>query len=112
MNKKVLTLCAGVLLVGGSAIFTVNAMNAGNEKVQTTYVVKANAEGVAGYKLSVVKEASYTWSLIKGDVYYLSPEDGYFLAKDGSIKSIKTSTPDQVTILEDLSISFEFKHLF
>ena len=109
MNKKVLTLCAGVLLVGGSAIFTVNAMNAGNEKVQTTYVVKANAEGVAGYKLSVVKEASYTWSLIKGDVYYLSPEDGYFLAKDGSIKSIKTSTPDQVTILEDLSISFDGK---
>ena len=109
MNKKVLTLCAGVLLVGGSAIFTVNAMNAGNEKVQTTYVVKANAEGVAGYKLSVVKEASYTWSLVKGDVYYLSPEDGYFLAKDGSIKSIKTSTPDQVTILEDLSISFDGK---
>ena len=109
MNKKVLTLCAGVLLVGGSAIFTVNAMNAGNEKVQTTYVVKANAEGVAGYELSVVKEASYTWSLIKGDVYYLSPEDGYFLAKDGSIKSIKTSTPDQVTILEDLSISFDGK---
>ena len=109
MNKKVLTLCAGVLLVGGSAIFTVNAMNAGNEKVQTTYVVKANAEGVAGYELSVVKEASYTWSLVKGDVYYLSPEDGYFLAKDGSIKSIKTSTPDQVTILEDLSISFDGK---
>ena len=109
MNKKVLTLCAGVLLVGGSAIFTVNAMNAGNEKVQTTYVVKANAEGVAGYELSVVKEASYTWSLIKGDVYYLSPEDGYFLAKDGFIKSIKTSTPDQVTILEDLSISFDGK---
>ena len=109
MNKKVLTLCAGVLLVGGSAIFTVNAMNAGNEKVQTTYVVKANAEGVAGYELATAKEPSYTWSLVKGDVYYLSPVDGYFLAKDGSIKSIKTSTPDQVTILEDLSISFDGK---
>ena len=107
MNKKVLTLCAGVLLVGGSAVFTVNAVNAGNGKAQTAYVVKANAEGVAGYELSVVEEASYTWSLVKGDVYYLSPVDGYFLAKDGSIKSIKTSTPDKVTILTDLSISFD-----
>ena len=109
MNKKVLTLCAGVLLVGGSAVFTVNAVNTGNGKAQTAYVVKANAEGVAGYELSVVEKASYTWSLVKGDVYYLSPVDGYFLAKDGSIKSIKTSTPDQVTILEDLSISFDGK---
>ena len=107
MNKKVLTLCAGVLLVGGSAVFTVNAVNAGNGKAQTAYVVKANAEGVAGYELSVVEKASYTWSLVKGDVYYLSPVDGYFLAKDGSIKSIKTSTPDKVTILTDLSISFD-----
>ena len=107
MNKKVLTLCAGVLLVGGSAVFTVNAVNAGNGKAQTAYVVKANAEGVAGYELSVVEKASYTWSLVKGDVYYLSPVDGYFLAKDGSIKSIKTSTPDKITILTDLSISFD-----
>ena len=112
MNKKVLTLCAGVLLVGGSAIFTVNAMNAGNEKVQTTYVVKANAEGVAGYELaSEVGDASYTWSLMpmegnNGD-YYLSPVEGYFMASDGSIKSIKTSKPEKVTILADLSISFD-----
>ncbi len=107
MNKKVLTLCAGVLLVSGSAVFTVNALNAGGEKVQTAYVVKANAEGVAGYELSVVKEASYTWSLIKGDVYYLSPVEGYFLASDGSIKSVANSTPEQITILADLSLSFD-----
>ena len=116
MNKKVLTLCAGVLLVGGSAIFTVNAMNAGNEKAQTAYVVKANAEGVAGYELSVVKEASYTWSLVKIDgttnEYYLSPIKGYFLASDGSIKSVATSKPEKVSIMAEndantpLAISF------
>ena len=107
MNKKVLTLCAGVLLVSGSAVFTVNALNAGGEKVQTAYVVKADAEDVAGYELSVVKEASYTWSLIKGDVYYLSPMEGYFLASDGSIKSVANSTPEKITILADLSLSFD-----
>ena len=111
MNKKVLTLCAGVLLVGGSAVFTVNAVNAGNGKAQTAYVVKANAEGVAGYELSVVEKASYTWSLVKiegTETYYLSPEKGYFLASDGSIKSVATSKPEVVSIMDQTcAISFD-----
>ncbi len=100
MNKKVLTLCAGVLLVGGSTVFTVNALNAGIEKVQTTYVAQA-ADEVAGYLL---KEAGANdeiavWHLIKNDEnYFLAPDaDGkWFLdLTDGQIKevaSVKTPT--------------------
>ena len=93
MNKKVLTLCAGVLLVGGSTVFTVNALNAGNEKVQTTYVAQA-ADEVAGYLL---KEAGANdeiavWHLIKNDEnYFLAPDaDGkWFLdLTDGQIKEV------------------------
>ena len=93
MNKKVLTLCAGVLLVGGSTVFTVNALNAGIEKVQTTYVAQA-ADEVAGYLL---KEAGANdeiavWHLIKnGENYYLAPDaDGkWFLdLTDGQIKEV------------------------
>ena len=93
MNKKVLTLCAGVLLVGGSTVFTVNALNAGIEKVQTTYVAQA-ADEVAGYLL---KEAGANdeiavWHLIKnGENYFLAPDaDGkWFLdLTDGQIKEV------------------------
>ena len=57
MNKKVLTLCAGVLLVSGSAVFTVNALNAGNESAQTVVVpqTKATESGVKGYALKTAQ---------------------------------------------------------
>ena len=103
MNKKVLTLCAGVLLVGGSAVFTVNAVNAGNDGIQSTYVAKATTETntIAGYELSTEEvDDPAIWSLVKTTGgYYLSPATGYFLASDGSIKSIETSEPEFVTLV-------------
>ena len=111
MNKKVLTLCAGVLLVGGSAIFTVNAMNAGNEKVQSTYVATKATDAVAGYELVKATDAvsANVWSLVKKEnKFYLSPVNGYYLAANGSI----TSTPAEVKLLEDGSISFDGKNAY
>ena len=93
MNKKVLTLCAGVLLVGGSTVFTVNALNAGIEKVQTTYVAQA-ADEVAGYLLKEAEanDEIAVWHLIKnGENYFLAPDaDGkWFLdLTDGQIKEV------------------------
>ena len=116
MNKKVLTLCAGVLLVGGSAIFTVNAMNASNEKVQSTYVATKATGAVAGYELEKANDAvsADVWSLVKtGEKYYLSPATGYFLASDGSIKSIETSTIEAVKLLSSTgAVSFDGKNAF
>ena len=111
MNKKVLTLCAGVLLVGGSAIFTVNAMNAGNEKVQSTYVATKATNAVAGYELVKATGAvpANVWSLVKKDnKFYLSPVNGYYLAANGSI----TSTPAEVKLLTDGSISFDGENAY
>ena len=94
MNKKVLTLCAGVLLVGGSAIFTVNAMNAGNEKAQVvTYAVQAEDGEIAGYKLvtSDAADAAKWWLTKSGDKYYIATEKGsewYLDLSDGLIKKI------------------------
>ena len=103
MNKKVLTLCAGVLLVSGSAVFTVNALNVGNDGIQSTYVAKATTETntIAGYELSTEEvDDPAIWSLVKTTGgYYLSPATGYFLASDGSIKSIETSEPELVTLV-------------
>ncbi len=103
MNKKVLTLCAGVLLVSGSAVFTMNALNVGNDGIQSTYVAKATTETntIAGYELSTDEvDNPAIWSLVKTTGgYYLSPATGYFLASDGSIKSIETSEPELVTLV-------------
>ncbi len=97
MNKKVLTLCAGVLLVGGSTVFTVNALNAGNEGVQTTaYVAQAKTDAettIAGYEL--VKASSETtdvavWSIKEENQQkYLICNKDYYLSKDG-ITTVKT----------------------
>ena len=99
MNKKVLTLCAGVLLVSGSAVFTVNALNAGGEKVQTAYVANANAEegAIAGYtKIDVATEdaATNVWHLVKKTIagqeaYCLSPNgtDEFFLNEKGELQT-------------------------
>ena len=111
MNKKVLTLCAGVLLVSGSAVFTVNALNAGGEKVQTAYVVKANAEGVAGYtKIAPTEDATKAalWHLVKmgeEERYYLAPNgtEAYSLNADGNLQI----DPVEVFILNDGRISFD-----
>ena len=87
MNKKVLTLCAGVLLVGGSAIFTVNALNAGNGQAPVAaYVAQAEADA-AGYNLVNVPDVTSTgvaiWSV--DDKNHLSPKEGWYVAADGSI---------------------------
>ena len=87
MNKKVLTLCAGVLLVGGSAVFTVNAVNAGNGQAPVAaYVAQAEADA-AGYNLVNVPDVTSTgvaiWSV--DDKNHLSPKEGWYVAADGSI---------------------------
>ena len=112
MNKKVLTLCAGVLLVSGSAVFTVNALNAGGEKVQTAYVADLRAGSVVGYNLVAAdpeaEAADVTiWSLVEtkegSGKYYLSPKEGYYVAKDGTIvEGTKGVTkPATVTIMSN-----------
>ena len=87
MNKKVLTLCAGVLLVSGSAVFTVNALNAGNGQAPVAaYVAQAEADA-AGYNLVNVSDVTSTkvaiWSV--DDKNHLSPKEGWYVAADGSI---------------------------
>ena len=102
MNKKVLTLCAGVLLVGGSTVFTVNALNAGNEGVQTTaYVAQAKTDAettIAGYELVKASEdAANTavWSLKKENKeWHLIYNGSYYLNADGISK-----TPASITLM-------------
>ena len=113
MNKKVLTLCAGVLLVGGSAVFTVNAVNAGNGKAQTAaYVADLRAGEVVGYgKIVPVTDPEATttqWSLVKKNEtqYYLSPAKGWYVTKDYSIKPVEGNDPDVITIDEDGFLRF------
>ena len=113
MNKKVLTLCAGVLLVGGSAVFTVNAVNAGNGQAPVAaYVAQANAvEGaIAGYtEIAVAEDASNAamWHLVQmGETgkYYLAPNgtEAYSLNAEGELQT----TPVEISILSDGSLSF------
>ena len=110
MNKKVLTLCAGVLLVGGSAIFTVNAVNAGNGKAQTAYVADLRAGEVVGYGEIVPADADAAtnqWSLVSTTGgYYLSPATGWYVAKDYTIRPVEGNTPDIITIDEDGFLKF------
>ena len=124
MNKKVLTLCAGVLLVGGSAVFTVNAVNAGNEGPRVAYVADLRAGAVVGYNLveadPEAEAADVTiWSLIEtkegSKKYYLSPKDGYYVAKDGTIvEGTKGVTkPATVTIMskdDNYAVSLDGKN--
>ena len=98
MNKKVLTLCAGVLLVGGSTVFTVNALNAGNVKAQSAYVMAAETaseEGtVTGYEISTAEksDAAAIWTVAESSdgTYGLTLGNGFGLnanaelVKDGT----------------------------
>ena len=98
MNKKVLTLCAGVLLVGGSTVFTVNALNAGNVKAQSAYVMAAETaseEGtVTGYEISTAEksDAAAIWTVAESSdgTYELTLGNGFGLnanaelVKDGT----------------------------
>ena len=98
MNKKVLTLCAGVLLVGGSTVFTVNALNAGNVKAQSAYVMAAETaseEGtVTGYEISTAEksDAPAIWTVAESSdgTYELTLGNGFGLnanaelVKDGA----------------------------
>ncbi len=96
MNKKVLTLCAGVLLVGGSAVFTVNAVNAGNGKAEVV-AYAAQADEVAGYKLITSDNVQGTawWLAQSGENYYITVKgkdgkagDWYLDLTDGLIKKV------------------------
>ena len=83
MNKKVLTLCAGVLLVGGSAVFTVNAVNAGNENVPVV-AYAAELRATTGYTLDVVTSGKAdVWTLTKEG--YLSPVPGWYVGANKEI---------------------------
>ena len=98
MNKKVLTFCAGVLLVGGSTVFTVNALNAGNVKAQSAYVMAAETaseEGtVTGYEISTAEksDAAAIWTVAESSdgTYELTLGNGFGLnanaelVKDGT----------------------------
>ena len=111
MNKKVLTLCAGVLLVGGSAVFTVNAVNAGNGKAQTAYVADLRAGEVVGYgKIVPVTDPEATttqWSLVSTTAgCYLSPASGWYVTKDYTIKPVEGNAPDIITIDEEGFLRF------
>ena len=99
MNKKVLTLCAGVLLVGGSAVFTVNAVNAGNGKAQTAYVGELRA--ATGYTLEVAGENATTsiWSLTvtekKGSLSFTAEGKSWYLTPDGIQSTVKEFTLEE-----------------
>ena len=109
MNKKVLTLCAGVLLVSGSAVFTVNALNVGNEGPRTTYVAKANAE-VAGYLLQQAgaDDETAVWYLKEnGKERYLAPDaegDWFLDLSDGAIKKVAADKKNVTNVVLDKKV--------
>ena len=112
MNKKVLTLCAGVLLVGGSAVFTVNAVNAGNDGAQTTYVAQLKSGAVTGYKLVTTQaEDAPTWWLTKsGENYYLATAQGsgwYLDFSDGLIKEVPADGKVPSVPMEEGAVSLD-----
>ena len=102
MNKKVLTLCAGVLLVSGSAVFTMNALNVGNEGVQTAaYVAQAKTDAettIAGYELVKASDEATdvaVWSLKKENKeWHLIVNGSYYFNADGISK-----TPAAITLM-------------
>ena len=104
MNKKVLTLCAGVLLVGGSTVFTVNAINAGNGAPTTVVTPQTKAaEEVKGYALETAsltekqleKSSNRAWE-ITSDNYLKVKDAEWYLSANGQLvndtdKAIKLS---------------------
>ncbi len=109
MNKKVLTLCAGVLLVSGSAVFTVNALNAGNGGAQTTVVTPQTkaADEVKGYALTpasltekeLEKASNRAWEITSNS--YLKVKDAeWYLNANGQLvndtdEAIKLSVSEE-----------------
>ncbi len=115
MNKKVLTLCAGVLLVSGSAVFTMNALNVGNEKAQSTYVAAIStraADGViTGYDLvytATKEEAQASWKVVVNEgSYKLMVDENFGLTADAQIvkgESISSFKINALGIIEGLTI--------
>ena len=115
MNKKVLTLCAGVLLVSGSAVFTMNALNVGNEKAQSTYVAAIStraADGViTGYDLvytATKGEAQASWKVVVNEgSYKLMVDENFGLTADAQIvkgESISSFKINALGIIEGLTI--------
>ena len=111
MNKKVLTLCAGVLLVGGSTVFTVNAINAGNGAPTTVVTPQTKAaEEVKGYALETAsltekqleKSSNRAWEVTSDS--YLKVKDtkeNWYLGTNGQIvsdadKAIKLSASEEL----------------
>ena len=116
MNKKVLTLCAGVLLVSGSAVFTVNALNAGNGKAQVV-AYAAQADEVTGYKLvtTTAEDAPAWWLTKSGENYYLATAKGsdwYLDFSDGLIKKIPADGKVSFVSLEEGAVSLNGQTLY
>ena len=113
MNKKVLTLCAGVLLVSGSAVFTVNALNAGNGAPTTVVTPQTKAtDEVKGYALAptsltekqLEKASNRAWEVTSDNSdNYLKVKDAegdWYLGENGQIvsdvaKAIKLSVSEE-----------------
>ena len=108
MNKKVLTFCAGVLLVGGSTVFTVNAINAGNGAPTTVVTPQTKAaEEVKGYALETAsltekqleKSSNRAWE-ITSDNYLKVKDAEWYLSANGQLvndtdKAIKLSVSEE-----------------
>ena len=83
MNKKVLTLCAGVLLVSGSAVFTMNALNVGNEKAQSTYVAAISTRAAGDVVSYTLQTATYSNELTPNWALETATEEGQSYLKVG-----------------------------
>ena len=110
MNKKVLTLCAGVLLVGGSTVFTVNAVNAGNGAPTTVVTPQTKAtDEVKGYALAptsltekqLEKASNRAWEVTSDNYLKVKDAEGdWYLGENGQIvsdvaKAIKLSVSEE-----------------
>ena len=122
MNKKVLTLCAGVLLVGGSTVFTVNALNAGNVKAQSTYVTavatRAADNVITGYELGTAtkSEAQASWEVVVNEgSYKLMVSEDFGLTANAQIvkgEGISSFKIDEMGVIEGLTINEKNVALF
>ena len=102
MNKKVLTLCAGVLLVSGSAVFTMNALNVGNENAPVV-AYAAELRATTGYTLGPVTSGeTNVWTLTKEG--YLSPVEDWYVGENnvivkGTEKAVKFTIDEKTSVL-------------
>ena len=111
MNKKVLTLCAGVLLVSGSAVFTVNALNVGNENAPVV-AYAAELRATTGYTLDVVTSGKAdVWTLTKEG--YLSPVEGWYVGANkeivkGTEKAVKFTIDEKTKAIKEGTKAWTF----